>query len=66
MALTFSELLEELYNVDEVTLLEVLGITSEELVNKFVDKVEEYQEDLRELIDDTKEGFDFYDYDDKQ
>jgi hypothetical protein len=66
MALTFSELLEELYYVDEVTLLEVLGITSEELVNKFVDKVEEYQEDLRELIDDTKEGFDFYDYDDKQ
>jgi len=66
MALTFSELLEELYYVDEVTLLEVLGITSEEIVNKFVDKVEEHQDDLRELIDDTKEGFDFYDYDDKQ
>lgn len=65
MALTFSELIEELYTVDEITLLETLGLTSEELVNKFLDKVEEHQDVLRELIDDTKEGFDFYDYDDK-
>ena len=66
MALTFSELIEELYDVDEITLLETLGLTSEDLVNKFIDKVEENQEDLRELIEDTKEGFDFYDYDDKE
>lgn len=65
MALTFSELIEELYTVDEITLLETLGLTSEDLVNKFLDKVEEHQDVLRELIDDTKEGFDFYDYDDK-
>ena len=65
MALTFSELIEELYNVDEITLLETLGLTSEDLVNKFIDKVEEHEDLLRELIDDTKEGFDFYDYDDK-
>jgi NurA-like 5'-3' nuclease len=65
MALTFSELMEELYNVDEITLLETLGITAEDLVNKFIDKVEEHEDLLRELIDDTKEGFDFYDYDDK-
>jgi hypothetical protein len=65
MALTFSELIEELYNVDEITLLETLGITAEDLVNKFIDKVEEHEDLLRELIDDTKEGFDFYDYDDK-
>ena len=65
MALTFSELIEELYNVDEITLLETLGLTSEDLVNKFIDKVEEHEDILRELIDDTKEGFDFYDYDDK-
>jgi len=66
MALTFSELIEELYDIDEVTLLEVLGITSEDIVNKFIDKVEEHQDDLRELIEDNKEGFDFYDYDDKE
>jgi predicted CopG family antitoxin len=65
MALTFSELIEELYNIDEITLLETLGLTSEDLVNKFMDKVEEHEDMLRELIDDNKEGFDFYDYDDK-
>lgn len=64
--LTISELIEELYYVDEVTLLETLGITSEELVNKFIDRVEEHQDELRELINDNKEGFDFYDYDDKE
>jgi len=64
--LTVSELIEELYYVDEVTLLETLGITSEELVNKFIDRVEEHQDELRELINDNKEGFNFYDYDDKE
>ena len=63
--LTISELIEELYNVDEVTIVEALGLTSEDIINKFVDKVEELQDDLRELINDNKEGFDFYDYDDK-
>lgn len=64
MPLTFSELIEELYNVDEVTLVETLGLTAEDIVNKFIDKVEEHQDDLQELINDNKEGFDFYDYDD--
>ena len=64
--LTISELIEELYNIDEVTLVETLGITAEELVNKFIDRVEEHQDELRELINDNKEGFDFYDYDDKE
>ena len=64
--LTISELIEELYNIDEVTLVETLGLTSEDIVNKFVDRVEELQDDLRELINDNKEGFDFYDYDDKE
>jgi len=64
--LTFSELIEELYYIDEVTLIETLGITSEEIVNKFLDRCEELQDDLRELINDNKEGFDFYDYDDKE
>jgi len=64
--LTISELIEELYNIDEITLIETLGLTSEEIVNKFIDRVEELQDDLRDLINDTKEGFDFYDYDDKE
>jgi hypothetical protein len=65
MALTFSELIEELYNVDEITLMEMIHITSEDLVKAFLDRVEENQEDLRELVQDNKEGFDFYDYDDR-
>jgi hypothetical protein len=64
--LTFSELIEELYYVDEVTLVETLGLTAEDIVNKFLDRIEEHQDDLRELINDNKEGFDFYDYDDKE
>lgn len=64
--LTFSELIEELYEVDEVTLVETLGLTAEDIVNKFLDRVEDHQEDLRELINDNKEGFDFYDYDDTE
>jgi hypothetical protein len=63
--LTFSELIEELYNVDEVTLVETLGLNAEDIVNKFLDRIEEHQDILRELINDNKEGFDFYDYDDK-
>jgi hypothetical protein len=63
--LTFSELIEELYYVDEVTLVETLGLTAEDIVNKFLDRIEDHQDDLRELINDNKEGFNFYDYDDK-
>lgn len=33
------ELLEKLRNVDEVTLMEVLGITSDDLVDAFLDKI---------------------------
>lgn len=62
MTLTFPELIEELYNVDEVTLLEAMGLTSEELVNKFLDRVEELQDELQEIINDRKEGYNFYDY----
>ena len=42
MSRTFDELLEYLAEqVDEVTLLEVLEITSDELVNRFEDKIKE-------------------------
>ena len=38
---TFSELCEELKKIDETTLLELLEISSEEIVNKFEDKSED-------------------------
>tara|TARA_R110000822_G_scaffold14005_3_gene49393 strand:- start:3563 stop:3763 length:201 start_codon:yes stop_codon:yes gene_type:complete len=46
MALTFQEVCEELSKLDETTLLEVLNITSDEIVNKFQDKIEEDLESL--------------------
>ena len=66
MILTFPELIEELYEVDEVTLLETMGITSEELVNKFLDRVEELLDELQDIVNDRKEGFNFYDYEDNE
>ena len=36
---TFSELCEELKRIDEITLLELLEISSEEIVDKFEDKI---------------------------
>ena len=66
MILTFPELIEELYEVDEVTLLETMGITSEELVNKFLDRVEELQDELQDIVNDRKEGFNIYDYEDNE
>jgi len=35
------ELLEKLRGLDEITLLELLEITSEELVDAFIDKIED-------------------------
>ena len=50
MALTFKDLCERLAHLDEITLLEVLDIASEDLVDKFKDKIEErYEEHEEEL-----------------
>ena len=41
MALTFEEVCERLADLDEVTLLEVLNISSKEIIEKFQDKIED-------------------------
>jgi len=47
-----NELLEKLRNLDELTLLELLGITSDDLVDNFQNKIEDNFEYLwRELND---------------
>ena len=38
MALTIRDICDKLYQLDEITLLEVLDITSEEIVDRFLDK----------------------------
>jgi hypothetical protein len=50
--LTFKELKERLKRLDEITLLELLDLTSEELVELLADVIEQRQEKLRKEIDD--------------
>jgi len=53
--LTSEELCEKLYRVDEVSLLETLELTSEDIVNAFRDRIEERQEELtRDFIIDLE------------
>lgn len=40
MSLTFADILHKLRLLDEITLMEVLEISSEDLVDKFEDKIE--------------------------
>jgi hypothetical protein len=51
MNLTFEELKEKLYRVDEVTLLELLEIHSEDIVERFEDYIEDKQEKLLKEIE---------------
>lgn len=53
--LTYVELLTRLKHIDEISLLEVLGITSEDLVNRFEDLIEERFDELVEEMDDESE-----------
>ena len=43
---SFKVLLERLKRVDELTLLELLQINAEELVDRFEDRIEELEEQL--------------------
>ena len=56
--ITFEELKERLKQLDELTLLDLLGVTSEELVEKFEDTIEEdfdyYYEQVKEESDSTR------------
>lgn len=56
MPLTFEELRDKLRQVDEVSLLELLDISSEEIVERFQDiiedKMEKLESDFEEESDD--------------
>ena len=52
---TFSELKEHLLSVDEITLLEMFDISSEDIVERFEDKIEEKYEQLLEDYGNDKE-----------
>jgi plasmid replication initiation protein len=54
MAFTFKDVCDNLEKLDEVTLLEVLEISSDEIVAKFQDKIDDNFEELSEDLDDTQ------------
>jgi ribosome assembly protein YihI (activator of Der GTPase) len=55
MALTILDLFDKLKRLDEISLMEILGITSEELVDRFEDRIEAMFDQLVDEIDDTEE-----------
>ncbi len=52
MAYTLRDVIDKLKQFDEITLLELLDISSEELLERFIDKVENNFEKLEDLIND--------------
>lgn len=55
MSLTLGDVQDRLKLLDEITLLEVLDISSEDLVDRFMDRIEEKLDELEvELTDDTE------------
>ena len=50
---TLEELNDKLKQLDEVTLIETLNLTSEDLVDRCVDLIEEKQETLELNFDET-------------
>lgn len=51
--MTLHDLMERLKQVEEVTLMELLEVSSTELVDRFIDKIEEKFEVLENEVDDT-------------
>jgi hypothetical protein len=47
-----AELLEKLRGLDEVLLIELLGLTSTEIVDAFLDRIDEYEGHIRHELED--------------
>lgn len=64
MSLTLTDLQEKLKHIDEISLMEILEITSEDLVNRFIDKIDDKFDDLVEEFDegDLEDTLDELDY----
>ena len=59
MAITFHELKARLKQIDEISLLEVLGLTSEDIVERCLDIIEDQYEILaKEFEEDEAEESD--------
>jgi hypothetical protein len=51
--LTLPDICDKLKRLDEVTILEVLEINTEEIVARFQDRIEDMADYLEELLDDN-------------
>lgn len=54
MSMTFKDILERLRQLDELTLLELLDITSEEIVYNFKDEIQDRFDDLSEYFEEEE------------
>lgn len=52
MPLTFNELKQRLMRLDEITLMEILNITAEDLVERFEDIISDHYDELSEELKD--------------
>lgn len=59
---TLEEMLEQLKQVDEITLMEMMNLTSEDIVDRFQDLIENdperYARELSQFFDDNEEETD--------
>lgn len=58
MALTLKDILEKLKQEDEVSVVELLDLRSDDLVERFIDIVEDKLEKLREEYEDEDDEWD--------
>jgi cell division septum initiation protein DivIVA len=58
--LTFEEILEELRKVEEVELIELLNVTSDEIVNHFIDHIEDNLDKFKRYVEDNREEINSY------
>ena len=52
MSLTIPEINDKLLDYDEVTLLEILNINAEEIIEAFQDRIVEMADRLEEMLED--------------
>ena len=51
--LTIPDICDKLKRLDEVTILELLEVNSEEIVNRFQDRIQDMADYLEEVLDDN-------------
>jgi len=55
MSLTFADMIERLKRIDEISLLEILNISAEDIVERFEDRIEARWQELEEELEDLED-----------